>query len=130
MRYLTLAEVLHLHELIIKQTGGARAIRDLGALESAIAQPAATFGGKDLYPSIEEKEEKATALGFSIIMNHPFMDGNKRLGHAAMETFLFLNGFELEADVEDSERVFLGVAGGEVTRDQFFEWVKEHIKQR
>jgi len=127
MRYPTLAEVLHLHELIVEQTGGTRAIRDLGALESAIAQPAATFEGKDLYPSIEEK---ATALGFSIIMNHPFVDGNKRLGHAAMETFLFLNGFELEADVEDSERVFLGLAGGKVTRDQFFEWVKRHIKER
>jgi len=127
MRYLTLAEVLHLHELVVEQTGGAPTIRDLGALESAITQPAATFEGKDLYPSVEEK---TTALGFSIIMNHPFVDGNKRFGHAAMETFFILNGFELETDVDDSERMFLWVASGEVTRDHFIEWVKEHIKQR
>jgi len=125
MRYFTLAEVLHLHELVVQQTGGSPTIRDLGALESAVAQPAATFEGNDLYSSVEEK---AVALGFSIIMNHPFVDGNKRLGHAAMETFLLLNGYELEAEVEESERIILGVAAGEVARDQFLEWVMEHIK--
>ena len=83
MRFLTLIEVLELHRRIIGQSGGAFGIRDVGLLESAIAQPRMTFGGEDLYPSLLEK---AAALGFSIIMNHPFVDGNKRTGHAATET--------------------------------------------
>ena len=89
MHFLTLIEVLELHRKVIKQSGGAFGIRDIGLLESAIVQPRMTFGGEDLYPSLLEK---AAALGFSIIMNHPFVDGNKRIGHAAMETFLVMNG--------------------------------------
>ena len=85
MRYLTLIEVLELHYKIIEQFGGAFGIRDLGLLESAIAQPRMTFGEEELYQSLFEK---AAALGFSIIMNNPFVDGNKRTSHAAAETFL------------------------------------------
>jgi death on curing protein len=70
-----------------------------------------TFGGEDLYPSLLEK---AAALGFSIIMNHPFVDGNKRTGHAAMETFLILNGMEINASVDEQERVVLAIASGEL----------------
>ncbi len=77
MRFPTLIEVLELHRRVIEQSGGAFGIRDVGLLESAIAQPRMTFGGKDLYPSLLEK---AAALGFSIIMNHPFVDGNTRTG--------------------------------------------------
>jgi death-on-curing protein len=84
VRYLTFAEVLELHRRVVYETGGATALRDLGALESATAQPRASFGGNDLYPSLEEK---AGALAFSLIQNHPFIDGNKRVGHAALETF-------------------------------------------
>lgn len=84
MRYLTFAELLELHRRVVAETGGATALRDLGALESATAQPRASFGGNDLYPSIEEK---AAALAFSLIQNHPFIDGNKRAGHAALETY-------------------------------------------
>src|SRR5437016_14649513 len=80
MRYLTLAEIVNLHLLIAKATGGASGIRDLGALESAIAQPKATFDGKDLYSSLAEK---AAVLCSSIVQGHPFVDGNKRTGHAA-----------------------------------------------
>ena len=87
MRYLTLAEIVNLHLLIAKATGGASGIRDLGALESAIAQPKATFDGKDLYSSLPEK---AAVLCFSIVQGHPFVDGNKRTGHAAMATLLLL----------------------------------------
>ncbi len=85
IRYLTMIEVLELHRKILEQSGGSSGIRDMGLLESAIAQPRMTFGGQDLYPNLLEK---ATTLGFSIIINHPFVDGNKRTGHAAMETFL------------------------------------------
>jgi death-on-curing protein len=84
MRYLTLAELLEFHHRIIEQSGGADGIRDLGLAESALAQPHMSFGGVDLYPTLTEK---AAALCFSLVMNHPFVDGNKRIGHAAMETF-------------------------------------------
>lgn len=84
IRYLTIVEILDIHQQVTQRSGGAEGIRDLGALESAIAQPRMTFGGEDLYPTIVDK---AAALGFSIVMNHPFIDGNKRTGHAAMEIF-------------------------------------------
>ncbi len=79
MRYLTLNEVLDLHLHLIERYGGSTGIHDLGALESALAQPRMTFGGEELYPTIVEK---AAALGFVLIKNHPFVDGNKRTGHA------------------------------------------------
>jgi death-on-curing protein len=121
MRFLTLIEVLELHRRVIEQSGGAFGIRDVGLLESAIAQPRMTFGGKDLYPSLLEK---AAALGFSIIMNHPFVDGNKRTGHAATETFLVLNGVEINASVDEQERVVLEIASGELGREVFVEWLR------
>ncbi|WP_246844273.1 type II toxin-antitoxin system death-on-curing family toxin [Hydrocoleum sp. CS-953] len=83
----------------------------MSALESAVAQPAATFAGEDLYPTVIDK---AAALGFLIIMNHPFIDGNKRIGHAAMEVFLILNGLEINASVDEQEQVILAVASGEL----------------
>jgi death on curing protein len=87
MRFLALIEVLELHRRVIEQSDGTFGIQEVGLLESAIAQPRMTFGGEDLYPSLLEK---AAALGFSIIMNHPFVDGNKRTGHAVTETLKFL----------------------------------------
>jgi death on curing protein len=104
IRYLTLAEVIELHSGILEQSSGSIGIRDMGALESAIAQPRMTFGGAELYPTIIEK---ASALGFSIVMNHPFVDGNKRAGHAAMETFLVLNRLEIKAMVDEQELTIL-----------------------
>lgn len=89
MRYLTLGEVVELHRRLLATTGGARGIRVLGSLESALAQPKATFDGADLHPTLADK---AAALGFALVANHPFVDGNKRVGHAAMEVFLVLNG--------------------------------------
>jgi death-on-curing protein len=124
IRYLTLAEVLDLHRRVTVQTGGATGVRDLGALESALAQPRVTYGGEELYPTLVDK---AAALGFSLIGNHPFVDGNKRVGHAAIETFLLLNGHELCAEVDEAERVILGVAAGVWTREQFRDWVQAHV---
>ncbi len=123
MRYLTLVEVMDLHRRIIKQSAGGLGIRDLGLLESAIAQPRMTFGSEDLYPTVIDK---AVALGFSIIMNHPFVDGNKRTGHAAMETFLILNGLEISASVDEQEQVILAVVSGAVGREAFAEWLRQH----
>ena len=127
MRFLTLGEVVALQRRLIAASGGASGIRDLGALESAVAQPRASFGGDDLYPGLIEK---AVALGFSLVMGHPFVDGNKRTGHAAMETFLVLNGYELSAPVDEQERVMLELAAGERSRDQFLEWVRSRAIPR
>jgi len=127
MHYLSLAEVLELHRQIIEQSGAARDLLDLRALESALAQPRMTFDGAELYPSIVEK---AATLGFSVIKNHPFVDGNKRTGHAAMEPFLVLNGYEISAAVDDQERVILRVAAGEMARQEFTAWLRAHVVQR
>ena len=127
MRYLTLGEVLGLYHRIMEQSGGAQGIRDLGALESALAQPRMMFGKQELYPTLVEK---ASALGFSLIKNHPFVDGNKRAGHAAMETFLVLNGFEIDARVDEQERIILQVASGELGRDEFLAWLRGHVVEK
>ena len=124
-RYLSLREILILHERIAIESGGGVGVRDLGLLESAVAQPRQSFDSTDLYPSIPEK---AAALGFSLISNHPFIDGNKRVGHAAIEIFLVLNGHELHADVDEQERLVLGVAAGEIGRERLTEWIKDHTE--
>jgi death-on-curing protein len=123
-RYLSLAEVLRLHDSIISATGGSHGLRDLGLLESALGQPQQTFGGDDLYPSLVAK---ASALGFSLISNHPFVDGNKRIGHASMEAMLMLNGFELSASVDESEAEVLAVAAGHRTREQLEAWLESRL---
>jgi death on curing protein len=123
MRFLSIAEVLDLHERLLADSGGARGIRDLGALESAVSQPHAVFGGLDLYPDLVTK---AAALCYSLIMNHAFVDGNKRIGHAAMETFLLLNGRELQCSVDEQEQVILQLAAGDYSRNAFTEWVRRH----
>ena len=120
---LRLAEVLELHRRLIEQTGGKPGLRDLGLLESSIAQPHQSFGGVDLYPGLNAK---AAALGFSLIQNHPFVDGNKRIGHAAMETALVLNGVELIATIDAAEAVVLAVASGELDREAFSRWVADN----
>jgi death-on-curing protein len=127
IRYLTLEEILELHRLALEQSGGLTGVRDLGGLDSALAQPQMAFGGQELYPSLGEK---AAALGFSLVCNHPFVDGNKRVGHAAMETFLVLNGWELAAGVDEQEQVILRLAAGALERDKFTAWVQSHLQQR
>jgi death-on-curing protein len=125
MRYLALGEVVDLHRRLLQATGGASGVRDFGVLESAIAQPKATFGGVDLYPTMIEK---AAALAFSLVQGHPFADGNKRVGHAAMETFLVLNGSEIDAPVDDQERLMLDLAAGRIGRSQLIDWLRQHLK--
>lgn len=123
MRYLTLGEVLFLHDRLIATSGGAAGVRDLRALEAAIAQPKATFGGQDLYPTVIEK---AACLCFSLVQGHPFIDGNKRIGHASMEVFLTLNGHTLTADVDEQERVMIALASGKFSRAELAEWLEVH----
>lgn len=124
MRFLSLPEILDLYLRIMSQSGGTVGVRDLNSLESSLAQPRQSFGGLDLYPTLADK---AAMLGYSIIQNHPFIDGNKRIGHAAMETFLILNGFEIQASIDEQEAVILGVASGEIDRKEFTEWLLGHL---
>jgi death on curing protein len=125
IRYLTLAEVLALHADVLASSGGAAGVRDLGRVQAALAQPVATFDGVDLYPTLIAK---AAALGFSLIQGHPFIDGNKRIGHAAMEVFLVLNGIEISASVDEQERLVLAIASGEASRDVLTEWLQQHAR--
>jgi death-on-curing protein len=124
VRCLTLAEVLELHRRVMEQAGGSPAVRDLGGLISAVAQPRVTFEGHDLHPTAADK---AAALCVSIIVNHPFVDGNKRAGHAAMETFLVMNGYEVVASVDESEQVMLDVASGYIDRERLAAWLQARI---
>jgi death-on-curing protein len=127
MRYLTLGEVVALHRAVIESTGGATGLRDITALESALAQPRATFDGADLHPSITGK---AAALAYSRALNHPFVDGNKRVAHAAMEVFLVLNGLDLHADVAEQEALFLALAAGRSSRLELERWLERHTTAR
>lgn len=127
IRFLSLEQVYALHDLALRTAGGNPGVRDAGAVESAVAQPQMTFGGEDFYPTLADK---AAAVGFSLIKNHAFIDGNKRVGHAAMETFLLINGYEIDCDVDEQERVIKSVAAGTTGREEFTEWVRAHVKER
>lgn len=120
MEWLDLAQVLEIHDYAIARSGGSAGLRDPGALESALAQPMQTFGGIDLYPGLIQK---SAALGFFLVCNHPFIDGNKRVGHAALEIVLQLNGYEILMDREEQEAVVLALAAGELSLDAFTQWV-------
>ena len=134
MRYLTVEEVLALHSRLIGTSGVTQGVRDQDALDSAVAQPQMTFDGVDLYTTIARK---AAALGHSLISNHPFIDGNKRVGHAAMEVMLLLNGHEIVASVDDQEEVIIHVASGTMShvasgtmsRDEFASWIEQRVAE-
>lgn len=124
IRYLTLSEILEIYHQVMAQSGGAAGVRDLKALESALAQPKATYAGQELYLTLSDK---AAILCYLLVLNHPFVDGNKRIGHAAMEIFLLLNGCEIQAEVDDQEQIILSLAAGELNRQRFREWVADHV---
>jgi death-on-curing protein len=124
MRYLSLPEVLEIHARVLYASGGSAGLRDLAGLESAVAQPRMSFGGTDLYPDLAAK---AAALAHSLTCSHPFVDGNKRVGHACMEVFLILNGYELSASVDEQEELFLRLASGAVAREELAVWVRGHM---
>jgi death on curing protein len=119
--------VLTLHGRLLARHGGLPGVRDLPALASALAQGDASFGGVEIYPTVQDK---AAAIAHALIANHPFVDGNKRVGHAALEILLRLNGFELVANLAEREAFILGVASGEITRDEVREWVRMRVTLR
>src|SRR5437763_114931 len=126
IEYVTADDIAEAHSALIARTGGSAGLRDRGALESSAAQPMMTFGGQELYATLEEK---AAALAFSLINNHPFVDGNKRVGHAAMATFLRLNGHRIVATLDEQEKLILGVASGQIDRNELTAWVRQHIER-
>ena len=120
---LSLEKVLLLHEILSEETGGDPGVRDLALLESALESAFQTFGGEDLYPS---KEEKGARIGYSLISNHAFVDGNKRIGMYVLLVFLEINGVKLHPAVDDVARVGLAVAAGEMKYEDLLEWVLEN----
>lgn len=116
-------KVLLLHRILLEETGGSAGVRDVGLLDSALEAAYATFDGKELFPS---KEEKAARLGVGLISNHAFVDGNKRIGMYVLLSFLELNGVYLEASDNDVIEVGLSVARGTMSYEQLLEWIKQH----
>ena len=116
-------KILLLHKLIAEETGGSIGVRDEALLESALENAFAGFGGQEFYPT---KEEKGARLGYTLISNHAFVDGNKRIGMYVMLTFLEVNGIRLECTNDDVVRAGLGVASGEMGYEELLEWVKKH----
>jgi len=123
--YLSVAQIQHLHALQTKTFGGATGIRDLHGLASAAARPAATFGGEDLYA---DAAAKAAALMHSLVLNHPFVDGNKRVGAHAAIVFVEANGWEFLATPEELIDVTLGLAGGEMEIGALTIWFRQRLR--
>jgi death-on-curing protein len=115
-------DILEVHQFSIDKYGGSSGVRELGSLMSAIARPFQTFGGEDLYVTIFEK---AAALGESLIINHPFVDGNKRTGFIAMAALLENEGFFLIATQEDAYNFTIKIATGETKLDEIIDWLKK-----
>jgi death-on-curing protein len=124
MDYLELDDVLAIHAEMIRLFGGSAGILDIGKVESAVAQPRMTFGGQELYPTLAEK---ATALGLSLITNHGFRDGNKRVGYAALVVFIKLNGHDIQASDDEKEAICMAVADHKAGRNELLDWVQRHI---
>ena len=116
-------KVLLLHKLIAEETGGSIDVRDEGLLEFALESAFSCFGGQEFYPT---KEEKGARLGYALISNHAFVDGNKRIGVYIMLTFLEVNGIRLEYSDEDLVDIGLSVADGSMSYEQLLTWVQEH----
>ena len=127
MRYLTAEEVILIHERILEKFGGAGGFRDWKLLDSAVQRPSAVFGGKELYPDLFAK---AAALGHSLVLNHPFVDGNKRTAWEAMHTFVEENGYSLRAEPDEIVELMLRIEDKSLGVGQIAEWLKEHSRKQ
>lgn len=123
MKTLFKNQVTALHSALIREFGGIDGIRDEGLLESALAAPFQTFGGEPVYPSLQAK---AAQLGFGLIRNHPFVDGNKRIGAHTMLVFLAVNGIELRYEQQELIDIVLSVAAGQIDRQGLLQWILDH----
>lgn len=120
---LTTKQVISIHSSLIEATGGTDGVRDMGLLESALEAPFQTFDGKDLYPALIQK---AARLGHSLISNHPFVDGNKRIGIHTMLVFLAANGVEIECTQKELIDVGLSLADGTMNAEKLLIWLSSH----
>ena len=127
MIYLYPKQILYLYQQIIEQTGGTAGLRDEKSLGSAVYRPQASFGGQDLYPDLFTK---AVALGHFLVSNHPFVDGNKRVGFEAMHLMLRVNGYDLHSSIGSKFDFVMKIAKGELTPEQIAGWLIEHSKER
>ncbi len=125
--FLTFAEVIEIHDYQIEHFGGATGLRDIELLKSAIGMPSATFGGVFLHPTIYEM---ASAYLFHLVENHPFVDGNKRVGAMAALIFLDLNGIDFDASDEDFTAMVLRVASGKMLKAEITLFLKTHCHER
>lgn len=125
MKMLSKRQILLLHSMLVAQSGGMDGLRDEGLLDAAINMPLQTFGGQELYPTILEK---AARLGYGLIRNHPFLDGNKRIGTHAMLVFLDINNITFSYEDEDLISTILHVAAGAMDCNAFLEWLKAHVE--
>ncbi len=123
MKTLSKRQVLALHSALIQEFGGSDGVRDEGLLESALAAPFQTFGGEPVYPSLQAK---AAQLGFGLVCNHPFVDGNKRIGAHVMLVFLAVNGVDLHYEQQELIDVILSVASGKTDRYGLLQWILDH----
>ena len=122
---ISLEKVLLLHQLIAEETGGDPNVRDLNLLDSALNSAFQTFDGKELYPT---KQEKAARIGYSLISNHAFVDGNKRIGMYVLLTFLEINGIRMELTDAEITRVGLALADGSMQYENLLSWIRDHEK--
>ena len=120
---LSKSQVLLLHEQLVAETGGSPGLRDEGMLDSALNAPFQTFGGEDVYPSLQQK---AAHLCFGLVKNHPFVDGNKRIGAHVMLVFLALNGIELQYTQTELSDIILQLAAGTIQSSDLLNWVPTH----
>ena len=116
-------QILLLHEQLIAETGGSSGLRDEGMLDSALNAPFQTFGGEDIYPSLQQK---AARLCFGLVKNHPFVDGNKRIGAHVMLVFLALNGIELQHTQTELSDIILQLAAGTIQSSDLLDWILTH----
>ena len=116
-------QILLIHDQLIADTGGSSGLRDEGMLDSALNSPFQTFGGEDVYPSLQQQ---AARRCFGLVKNHPFVDGNKRIGAHAMLVFLALNGIELQHSQTELSDVILQLAAGEIEADALLQWILSH----
>jgi death-on-curing protein len=124
--YLSLKQILLLQQKQLGTFGGLAGLRDRGGLEAALARPQMTFGGEDLYPDLAAK---AAALWHSLVANHPFVDGNKRVGAMAAELFLAANRVELIASDQDLIEATLAVARGEASAEALAIWIRQRTPE-
>mgnify|MGYP001573172452 CR=1 FL=1 len=127
IKYLSVEQALTIHEALIKHYGGSHGIHNQGLLESAIFRPQASVFGQDAYPALFEK---CAVLGYSLIQNHPFVDGNKRTGFAATHLMLLINGYDLTSTTKEEITMAKKIASGKMREPAITQWLKKHSKRR